>query len=284
MPKYDKAVIEKYRLLLKKDPNSQAFAALADAHREAGDLILAEKIVREGLRRHPQFASGHVVLGRILKDQERHQESLATIKKAIEINSDNILAHQLEGDLLLELKRPQEALKSYKMVLFLNPQSTKARKLVQKLESLTAAEYDDDVFAMTKLESLGKPQIAESPSSETSLTRIKSMSESSSNTISRSLQRSLSLLDAFIIRNDLEKANELLKQAQLEFGSQNDLEKRAKILRSRTQSSLLSGSEQSPEALIIKPRMSRENEIQQRKLEKLQLLLRKVESLKGNEY
>ncbi len=281
MAKYDKAVIEKYRQLLKKDPNSQAFAPLADAYREAGDLALAEKIVREGQRRHPQFAAGLVVLCRILKDQERFQEALAVIKNAIELSSENILAHQIEGDILLELKRPQEALKSYKMVLFLNPLSAKARKVVQKLESLTAADYEDDVFAMTKLDSLAKLKpVQDALTTEVSITKL-GTGESQANNQTRSLQRVLSLLDAFIIRNDLQKANDVLTQAKSELGFHPDLEKREKILKSRGQTALLSGSEEAEDAIKIVPRMSRENEIVQKKLEKLQLLLRKIEEHKS---
>ena len=283
MAKYDKAVIEKYRQLLKKDPNSQAFAPLADAYREAGDLALAEKIVREGQRRHPQFAAGLVVLCRILKDQERFQEALAVIKNAIELSSENILAHQIEGDILLELKRPQEALKSYKMVLFLNPLSAKARKVVQKLESLTAADYEDDVFSMTKLDSLAKAKSQQdSVTQEASITKL-GTGESQANSQTRSLQRVLSLLDAFIIRNDLQKASEVLTQAKSELGFHPDLEKREKILKSRGQTALLSGSEEAEDAIKIVPRMSRENEIVQKKLEKLQLLLRKIEDYKSLE-
>lgn len=281
MPKYDLAVIEKYRQLLKKDPNSQAFAPLADAYRESGDMILAEKIVREGLRRHPEFAAGLIVLSRILKDQKKYEEALTLAEKATSISAENLLAHQIQGDLLLELKRPHEALKSYKMVLFLNPQSVKARKIVQKLESLTAADYDDDIFAMTKLEPLVPTQQTSVLNQETSLTKLQNISDIPTSTMTRTLQRSLSLLDAFIVRNDLSKAFEILNQAKVEFGSQPDLEKREKILKSRSQSALLVGSEQSVEALKIQPRMSRENEIAQKKLEKLQLLLRKIEEYKA---
>ena len=280
MSKYDSMVIEKYRQLLKKDPTSQAFAPLADAHREAGDLVLAEKIAREGLHRHPDFAAGLIVLAKILKDQKKLDEALTSIKKASQLSTDNLLAHQLEGDILLDIKKPHEALKAYKMVLFLNPQSVKARKIVQKLESLTAADYEEDVFAMTKLEPLNLHS-APPVTAEVSITKSKSISDLPALTLTRSLQRTLSLLDAFIVRNDLTKAHEILAQSKLEFGSQVELDKREKILRSRNQTALLVGNERPSEAQIIQPRMSREKEIAQLKLEKLRMLLRKIEEHKS---
>ncbi len=280
MSKYDSMVIEKYRQLLKKDPTSQAFAPLADAHREAGDLVLAEKIAREGLHRHPDFAGGLIVLAKILKDQKKLDEALTTIKKASQLSTDNLLAHQLEGDILLDIKKPHEALKAYKMVLFLNPQSVKARKIVQKLESLTAADYEEDVFAMTKLEPLNLHS-APPATAEVSITKSKNTTELPAITLTRSLQRTLSLLDAFIVRNDLTKAHEILAQSKQEFGSQIELDKREKILRSRNQTALLVGNERPSEAQIIRPRMSREKEIAQLKLEKLRMLLRKIEEHKS---
>lgn len=57
--------IEKYREILRRDPNSQVFAALADAYRELGMLADAEKTARHGVERHPSYVSGLVALGRV---------------------------------------------------------------------------------------------------------------------------------------------------------------------------------------------------------------------------
>lgn len=281
MAKYDPVVIEKYRQLLKKDPSSQVFAPLADAYREAGEFALAERMAREGLNRHPEFTAGLVVLAKILKDQKKLEEALIVVQKASHMSSDNLLSHQLEGDILLELKKPQEALKAYKMVLFLNPQSVKARKVVQKLESLTAIDYEEDVFAMAKLEPLSlrpHPKADPAPRTDPSLSQP---IEASASSATRSLQRTLSLLDAFIVRNDLAKAHEILNEAKSEFGAQPELSQRERLLRSRNQTALLVGNEHVSDAQAIEPRQSREREIAHRKLEKLQMLLRKIEDIKS---
>jgi len=282
MPQYDPAVIAKYRALLKKDPTSQVFAPLADAYREAGQIVLAEKIVREGIRRHPNFAGGLVVLGKILKDQKKTDEALSVVQKAAQIVPDNLLAHQLEGDLLLEMKNPQAALKAYKMVLFINPQSVKARKVVQKLESLTAADYDEDIFSMARLDQLDlQPSNNASRTMDTSLTKLKNISEAPVSNSTRSLQRALSLMDAFIVRNDLGKAQDILRQAREEYGDQMELDQRERVLRSRTQTSLLVPQSSNDEATPVRPLASREQETVQNKLEKLQMLLRRIEEFKA---
>ncbi|MBC7372306.1 MAG: hypothetical protein H7326_12110, partial [Bdellovibrionaceae bacterium] len=146
MPKIEATAIEKYQLLLQKDPNSQVFAPLAEAYREIGMLKEAELVVRVGVKRHPHFAAGYVVYARIARDLERFDDCLKLAQKATELAPENLMAHQMQAELHLQLKQPKQALKSFKMVLFLNPQSEKARKAVSKLESLTADEYDDEVF------------------------------------------------------------------------------------------------------------------------------------------
>ena len=50
-----------------RDPTGQGFVALAEAYRESGDLDEAEKLLLEGLERHPDLSSGHVVLARVHK-------------------------------------------------------------------------------------------------------------------------------------------------------------------------------------------------------------------------
>ncbi len=128
-------MVQKYEQILRKDPNSQVFAPLADAYLEMGKAQQAEKLALRGLQLHPLLASGHVVMAKILRATNRPSEALESLDKAIQIAPENLLAYRLKGEILLENKSPKEALKAYKMVLFFNPQATKAQKIVQKLPS-----------------------------------------------------------------------------------------------------------------------------------------------------
>lgn len=270
MSQYDSEVIEKYRHLLKKDPRSQVFAPLAEAYRETGQIVLAEKIAREGLKHNPQFAAGHLVLGKIFKDQKKLTEALEAVQKALQFSPENLLAHQIEGDLLIELKRPQEALRSFKMVLLLNPLSSKAKKIVSKLESLSASEYTDDVFSMMKLKDVSfQPPPDKNPDSP-------EVEKSSTASSTASLQRSLSLLDAFLVRNDLAMANKVLSKAREDLGPHEELDRRERILKSRTQSSLLAPL-QADQPEKIAPLASREKQIRQKKLQILKRMLRVID-------
>jgi len=282
MPKIEASAIEKYQLILQKDPNSQVFAPLAEAYREMGMLKEAEDVAKNGVKRHPGFASGLVVYARIMKDLGRPEESLKLVQKAIQLSPENILAHHLQAEIYLQTKRPKEALKSFKMVLFLNPQSERARKAVSKLESLTADEYDDDVFEMSKIGSLKEQFWIEDEEKEEPNIRqtadipTESVVARKGPQTPRGLERMLSLIDAFIVRNDLNKAKMLLSDTQTEFGDHPEILQRMKLLHSRSGAMMATSSTEEDQATPLKPLVSREKALSQKKLEVLEMMLRNI--------
>lgn len=275
--KIDAAAVEKYQKILEKDPNSQVFAPLAEAYREMGLLPEAQKIVTLGVQRHPQFVAGLVTFARIYRDLKQPSRALEALKTATSLSAENILAHQLMGEIYLASKKPKEALRAFKMVLFLNPQSQVAQKAVQKLESLTADEYEDDVFSMTKL-----PELHESAPSAETVVELSAESESARESMvvkplpttqQKAMERMLSLIDAFIVRNDLEKAHALLKDTRLEFGDHPEIQRRMKTLQVRYNDS--------DEALPLRPLQPRDQVVRERKIEVLQMMLRKIEEYRS---
>ncbi|MNK19547.1 Tetratricopeptide repeat protein [compost metagenome] len=268
MPKIEASTVEKYQLILEKDPNSQVFAPLADAYREMGMLKEAYKTVTAGVRRHPLFVGGLVVFARIHRDIGEFAKALDALKKATALAPENILAHQLTAEIHLASKNPKDALKAFKMVLFLNPQSQSARKAVTKLESLTADEYDDEVFSMTKLPDV-KLDSSEAPPEEVEMIHPSAIQAKPG----KALERMLSLIDAFIVRNDLEKAQTLLKDSEMEFGKNPEITRRLQSLQVRYSDN--------DEALPLKPLQPREKLIQQKKLQTLEMLLRRIEDYRA---
>lgn len=277
MPKIDASTVERYQNILESDPKSQVFAPLAEAYREMGMLKEALKVAASGVQHHPQFTGGLVTYARILKETQHLEKALEVAQRATQLAADNILAHQIKAEILLQLKQPKEALKTFKMVLFLNPNSKSAQKAVQKLESLTADEFEDDVFEMTKLpevvlsnEKLPPPPIEREFAYEESPI-IESTAPSHHN---KALERMLSLIDAFIVRNDLEKANALLKDTRIEFGEHPEISKRMKTLQVRY--------DDLEEPLPLKPMRPRDELVRQKQLETLELMLRKIEDYRAH--
>jgi len=255
--------IEKYQEIFRKDPNSQVFAALAEAYREMGLFEQAEKVARHGVERHPGYVSGFVVLGRIYLGQERWKDAEITLQKAASLGPENILAHQLLGQVYLQTKRPKEALKAYKLVLYLNPQSEMARKAVEKLESLTADEFDDDVFEMKKLKE--QPPGAEVPG--TASFQTISYESRGQQGIGNSRERTLSLVDAYIVRNDIGKARDLLRASAADFPGDLEFADRW---------DMLAQEEEMEEATPLKPDLTREAFIHDRKIQRLHFLLQRI--------
>jgi tetratricopeptide (TPR) repeat protein len=254
--------IEKYKEIFRKDPNSQVFAALSDAYRDLGMLAEAEKVARHGVQRHPTYVSGFVSLGRILVAQEKWKEAEGVLLKAATLAPENLLAYQLLGQVYIQLKRPKEALKTYKLVLFLNPQSERAKKAVEKLESLTADEYEEEIFEMKKL--------SEKPESSLRLNSIADPGQGFASP-EKSLERTLSLIDAYIVRNEILQAKTLLDRAKKDFIRDNSALKKLE-----TRWNLIAESQVFEEAEPLIPNMSREKLILERKIDRLQSLLHRI--------
>lgn len=77
--------IDKCQRLLETDPNSQIFAALAEAYRKRGELDKAFRVCQSGLKVHPSYASAHVVMAKINLDRGLYDWAEAEIRKAMEI-------------------------------------------------------------------------------------------------------------------------------------------------------------------------------------------------------
>lgn len=268
--KIDASAIEKYQTILEKDPNSQVFAPLAEAYREMGMLAEAKKTVTAGVQRHPQFVGGLVTYAKVMRDLGELGKAGEALKRATGLAPENILAHQLTAENHLANKNPKDALKAFKMVLFLNPNSASAKKAVQKLESLTADEYDDDVFAMTKLPEV---HLDEPPRKVASRNEEPMMVKPQPVSPSKAMERMLSLIDAFIVRNDLEKAHALLKDTRVEFGDHPEIQRRMKTLQVRYNDN--------DEATSLKPLQPRDQIIRERKLEVLEMMLRRIEEYRA---
>lgn len=248
MSKVSPETIRNYEKQLKKDPNSKVFAPLADAYREEGRLEEAEILVRDGIQRHPQYVGGYLTLARILLSSKRAAEAEESLKKAVQVSPENLLAYQLLGQVYVELKRPMEALKAHKMVLFLNPLSEKSRQAVEKLETLSATDYEDDLFEMRPLKESAKPPKAN---------------------LKDGLERTLSFVDALIVRNDLSQAKGILRDLAQRFPDNKEINRRWAFF-----------DEDGDEPLTVeeplRPLMKRERMIWERKKQLLEAILERI--------
>ncbi|PIS10478.1 MAG: hypothetical protein COT73_09015 [Bdellovibrio sp. CG10_big_fil_rev_8_21_14_0_10_47_8] len=265
MAKIAAETIEQYKKILTRDPSSKVFAPLAEALRENGFLAQAERIATDGIKRHPDFVGGFVALGRILLDQQRRKEAVAILQRATEMDPENLLALQLLGKVYLDLQMTKEALKVFKMVLFLNPLSEKAKRAVEKLESFSADEYEEDIFQYKTLPA--KNGLQGHPEAEENLEEI-----ALPPTSNEELERKLSLVDALIIRNDVGRAKEALTELSLRYPGNNEITRRF---------GLFDESAPEEESEEIQPLLSRENLVIERKRSLLENLLQRIKEHQG---
>jgi len=238
-------LIEKYQQEYEKNPKSQVFAPLAEAYRRMGMIDMAYQVARQGVHDHPQFANGLVTFARILRDMKRPDEALEQLETAVQFAPDHLQAQLLLGETLLEKRRPKEALKAFKMVLFLDSRHERALTAVRKWEFLTADEYDPELFdiepevtpAVVPAEDAVFDFSSGDATSTTGLTPDREFRQK------RELDRALSLADAFTIRNDVERAIELLQKAKAQLGPLPEINNRLAILAQR----LVQSQEQEPE-------------------------------------
>ncbi len=92
-----------------RDPQGRAFAPLADAYRRAGKVPDALKILRDGIAKHPDFSTGHVVAAQLYVDQGLSHEGALAARRALELDADNVLALRSLLRALDETGEAQEA-------------------------------------------------------------------------------------------------------------------------------------------------------------------------------
>ncbi|MCJ7628952.1 MAG: tetratricopeptide repeat protein, partial [Longimicrobiales bacterium] len=92
------------------DPDGRSFVPLADALRKVGDFREAHRLLRDGLERHPDFLSGHVVAAWLSMDQGKPEEAESRFGTALELDPHNISALRGLAEILLDRGEVDSAL------------------------------------------------------------------------------------------------------------------------------------------------------------------------------
>lgn len=240
--------LAKYKEAYQKDPNSKVFAPLAEAYRKNKQLEHAFDIAQKGVKLHPDFASGRVTLARIMMDQKTWDLAITELKQAAELNPEILLAHKLLGECYLQIRNPTLALQAFKMTLYLDPMDVTAKMMVKKLESLSAQDFAEE-------------DILDTPKSNPATSNTSASLFPKSKTYE--IDRYTSLADAFIARQDFNRALECLDEAMSKLGKEPQFLRRKKYVEKRFQ-------ENSSLAAI------KDHENLTRKIDKLQKILNQI--------
>ncbi|UCG39330.1 MAG: tetratricopeptide repeat protein [bacterium] len=125
--------IERYRQMLEEDPRSRAFAPLAEAYRKAGKLDEAIRIAEAGLKIHPGYSGGLVVLGRAHFEKRELDKAAEILQKAVKESPESYLGQKYLGKTLMEKGEIQGALRALEAANLLSPDDEDVAVLVQEL-------------------------------------------------------------------------------------------------------------------------------------------------------
>lgn len=205
--------LENFETILLGDPKSKIFAPLAEGYRKLGRLDKALGVALEGVAKNPQFAGGKVALARVFIDLGKLTAAEKELKEVVTMDFENLLSHKLLGEVYLKQKKALEALDAYKSALLSNPNDQVARKMVTKLETLSAADYDPSFFS-----SISESETKSSPGpTALQLHRV-------------NLNSALSYLDALIVRNEYKEAKTYAQSILSRFPGNPEILKRIKYL------------------------------------------------------
>jgi tetratricopeptide (TPR) repeat protein len=273
MPKKDKndsmatKRIESLQAELEQNPRALSFPQLADLYLEKEMVDEAYDVLQKGLHFHPNSVSGMLILTRILKTRNHFPEAEGLLNKAVRLAPQNWQAYLMRADLFVRMGKHKQALADFKKVLMFNATHPVARKAVAKLEMITS-DNDIDADAEFSTQSLQKVATMSEPVA-------KPVEKAPSVQMTPKLERILSLIDAFSMRQDYAKALKLLYECKSEFGTHPEIEDRllklsqyetAEKIRPKVESKI----SESKKALIV-----------EKKQKALELLLRRVMKLQS---
>lgn len=133
--------IRRFEEQYRRQPESLVFARLADAYRKAGQPEKALAILEEGLLRHPDYPSGHIVRARALRDMGKMDETLESFRQVLELDAANLVAIRELAGLADERGDTGEARHWYERLGQIDPSDLDVR---QRLRDLDAAALETD--------------------------------------------------------------------------------------------------------------------------------------------
>lgn len=123
-------LFEKYRT----SPDSYVFVVLADACRKIGRVEEALEICDAGIKRHPKYASGHVVRGKCLYDLDRLAEAEESFEDVLGIDANNLVALKFLGMIEARAGRYEAARRHLKHILRLDPENREIKKAILDID------------------------------------------------------------------------------------------------------------------------------------------------------
>jgi tetratricopeptide (TPR) repeat protein len=125
---------------LQQDPDSLLFARVADGLLDREQLDEAIRICEDGIRKHPYYVTGHMVLGKCYLKKKLFDLAEKEFKRVILFDPKYIAAHKYYGDLMREVGWDNTCEMSYRKILNIDPLDKNAREVLETLERIKPKE------------------------------------------------------------------------------------------------------------------------------------------------
>jgi tetratricopeptide (TPR) repeat protein len=130
------AQIDKYKAILQKDPNSKEFLNLAELYRRLGVAEEAQRVLREGLKKHPNFVEARVALARLLLTQGETAKAAQEFETVIRQDPGNFLSYKLLGEIAMQKNDLERAAERFGAAYKIKPDDQECKVMLDYIGSL----------------------------------------------------------------------------------------------------------------------------------------------------
>jgi pentatricopeptide repeat protein len=138
------SLLAKYTLMYEKKPRSRVFAPLAETYRKIGMIDDALEILKNGIKNHPTYTLGYIVLASCYYDLQNFEMAYNTIRPFVAKNLENIRMQKLFAQTCLNLSHLEEALQTFKYLLLMSPRDSYIADQVKILEDDLLVDSDEE--------------------------------------------------------------------------------------------------------------------------------------------
>jgi tetratricopeptide (TPR) repeat protein len=148
--------IHRHEERLARDPQSHAFAQLADLYRKAGRTGDAVAACREGLRRWPNYTTARLILAKTLLAEGQLEPALTELRAMLQTSPKDVQCHRLAAEVHRRAGRLDLAVGHLEKAVDLDPGDRESKALLSVLRADAAVPGDgsglarllaDDTFA-----------------------------------------------------------------------------------------------------------------------------------------
>ena len=148
--------IRRHEERVARDPESLAFAQLADLYRKAGRTAAAVDLCREGLKRWPHYTTARLILAKTLLVQGQLDAAQAEVDAVLQTSPKDVQCHRLAAEVHRRAGRLDAAVGHLEQAVSLDPGDRESSALLSLLRADAGAPGDvaglarvlsDDTFA-----------------------------------------------------------------------------------------------------------------------------------------